>query len=95
MTDSILIVEKNAVIAGIKTQPQSISVSIAGKSYSAKQVSFSYENGALEITDLQDATSVGVWSGDVVIELKGQRQGGWSNGRNGSWGGGWCAVGWR
>jgi hypothetical protein len=83
----------NITIAGCTTQPKSVEVTIGGKEYDASGAKFAYENGALQITNLESSTSVGIWSGDVTIKLVGKKRSGWTNGWshcwNGSWGGGW------
>ena len=71
------------------TQCQSVSISIGGEQVDSSKATIAYENGALQITGLETATSAGIWSGDVAIELVGHQSGGRSPGWGGNWGGGW------
>lgn len=84
----------NITIAGLSSQPQSVEVSIAGNKYDASDAEFAYENGALQITNLDSATNTGIWSGDVIIKLIGEKEGGWENGWGHHWNGSWCGSPW-
>lgn len=82
----------NITIAGVQTLPKSVSITIGGKAYDASGATFAYENGALQISNLESTTSVGIWSGDVEITLEGHVKS-IAQTWGGNWGGGWGLIG--
>ncbi len=84
----------NITIAGCTAQPDSVEISIGGKSYDASGAQFAYENGALQITNLESATCAGIWSGDVSIKLVGKKNSGHEQGWSHRWNGSWSGSSW-
>lgn len=67
----------NITVAGLKEAPKSVSITIGGQQENCAAAHSSFEDGVLTVTNLQGATSKGIWSGDVTITF----------GQSGSWGG--------
>lgn len=59
----------NVTIAGIKTGPSSVGLKLAGQQCDTSAVQMNYSNNVLLLTDLDGATSGGVWSGELKIML--------------------------
>lgn len=67
----------NITIAGLKSDPKSVSITIDGHKKDCHRAHSSFEDGVLTVTNLEGATKTGIWSGDVTISFDG----------HGSWGG--------
>lgn len=56
-------------IAGITSNPTKAAVTLAGKTVDASGVNLNQTDGVLYLTNLENATSAGFWSGKLVITL--------------------------
>lgn len=67
----------NITIAGLRSAPKSVSITIGGQEQDCNGAKSSFQDGVLSITNLESATENGIWSADVTISLS----------ESGSWGG--------
>lgn len=69
----------NITIAGIRGQPNSLTLSVNGQQQPTDDVKFNYTDcGALYITNLDKATQGGVWNGNVTVTLNYGHGHGWA-----------------
>lgn len=81
----------NVTIAGLKTAPKSVSITVAGHQLDCNGAHSSFADGVLTVANLQSATANGIWRGDITI-MFGQ-DGSWA-GRASGWGRDHWQAGW-